>query len=184
MNVKKMLIRGKICINYPNITGPIEFFNGILNKNYVFERITIRKIAKDCKDDVTVYASLIVQFSDGKEIMQNIGSVLTNKITRRGVNIVQQFNCNTLPTCERFILVFFASEQIPFAKFEIFIIVKMNPIKIFFADECVVCLSEKPTVVYQNCLHQCLCHECSQKEKLQQCPICYQKSPQYWNILV
>ena len=44
--------------------------------------------------------------------------------------------------------------------------------KTFKEDECVICLTEPPNVLFCNCGHIAICPECSKKEPLEECPIC------------
>ena len=45
--------------------------------------------------------------------------------------------------------------------------------KTFKEDNCVICLTNPPNILYCNCWHQVLCEECSKKvECLENCPIC------------
>ena len=49
----------------------------------------------------------------------------------------------------------------------------INIEKTFKEDNCVICLTNPPNIVYCNCGHQVLCEECSKKvESLKNCPIC------------
>ena len=47
-----------------------------------------------------------------------------------------------------------------------------NKNKIFRSNECVICLTEPPNVLFCNCGHICICTECSKIECLEECPIC------------
>ena len=47
----------------------------------------------------------------------------------------------------------------------------INIDKVFKENECVICLSTKPNVVY-NCGHICTCNECNKIKKLNVCPVC------------
>ena len=42
----------------------------------------------------------------------------------------------------------------------------------FKSDECVICLTNPPNVLFCNCGHQCLCSECERKKLSNKCPIC------------
>ena len=42
----------------------------------------------------------------------------------------------------------------------------------FKSDECVICLTNPPNVLFFNCGHQCLCSECERKKLSNKCPIC------------
>ena len=42
----------------------------------------------------------------------------------------------------------------------------------FKSDECVICLTNPPNVLFCNCGHLCLCSECERKKLSNKCPIC------------
>ena len=42
----------------------------------------------------------------------------------------------------------------------------------FNSDQCVVCLSEKPELLFINCLHRCVCLKCEETSPLRRCPSC------------
>ena len=44
--------------------------------------------------------------------------------------------------------------------------------KIFKTEECVICLSTKPNVLFCECGHLCICNECNKTIKLNVCPVC------------
>ena len=48
----------------------------------------------------------------------------------------------------------------------------INKRKSFKSDECVICLTEPPNVLFCNCGHIAICVECSKIECLEECPIC------------
>ena len=48
----------------------------------------------------------------------------------------------------------------------------INTSKSFKSDECVICLTEPPNVLFCNCGHLCLCAECSKIKCFEECPIC------------
>ena len=49
----------------------------------------------------------------------------------------------------------------------------INANKIFKEDECVICLTNPPNILFCNCGHLCVCEECSKTGKsLEKCPIC------------
>ena len=53
----------------------------------------------------------------------------------------------------------------------------INAEKTFKEDNCVICLTNPPNVLYYNCGHQVLCEECSKTgENLEKCPICKTKN--------
>ena len=41
----------------------------------------------------------------------------------------------------------------------------------FYSDQCVVCLSEKPELLFVNCLHCCVCLKCEKTESIPQVSI-------------
>ena len=48
--------------------------------------------------------------------------------------------------------------------------------KIFKMEECVICLSTKPNVLFCGCGHLCICNECNKIKKLNVCPACRAKN--------
>ena len=49
----------------------------------------------------------------------------------------------------------------------------INAEKFFKEDECVICLTNPPNILFCNCGHLCVCEECSKTgESLEKCPIC------------
>ena len=44
--------------------------------------------------------------------------------------------------------------------------------KPFHSDQCVVCLSKKPELLFVNCLHCCVCLECEETNPFRRCPSC------------
>ena len=42
----------------------------------------------------------------------------------------------------------------------------------FKSNECVICLTNPPNVLFCNCGHLCLCLECERKKNSNKCPIC------------
>ena len=47
----------------------------------------------------------------------------------------------------------------------------------FKEDECVICLTNPPNILFCNCGHLCVCEECSKTgESLENCPICKTKN--------
>ena len=42
----------------------------------------------------------------------------------------------------------------------------------FKSDECVICLTNPPNVLFCNCGHMCLCSECERKKISNKCPMC------------
>ena len=42
----------------------------------------------------------------------------------------------------------------------------------FHSDQCVVCLSKKPELLFVNCLHHCVCIECEETKPFRRCPSC------------
>ena len=49
---------------------------------------------------------------------------------------------------------------------------KINADKSFKSDECVICLTNLPNVLFCNCGHIAICVECDKKKSLKNCPIC------------
>ena len=48
----------------------------------------------------------------------------------------------------------------------------INAEQTFKIDECVVCMECKPTVLFCDCGHICLCEKCIEIKQLNRCPIC------------
>ena len=48
----------------------------------------------------------------------------------------------------------------------------INLFKIFKSEECIICIDKKPSVLFCNCGHQCICEECYKLKSLSACPIC------------
>ena len=48
----------------------------------------------------------------------------------------------------------------------------INSSKSFKSNECVICLTNSPNVLFCNCGHLCLCLECERKKTSNNCPIC------------
>ena len=48
----------------------------------------------------------------------------------------------------------------------------INAEKNFKIDECVVCMECKPTILFCDCGHICLCEKCIEIKQLNRCPIC------------
>ena len=48
----------------------------------------------------------------------------------------------------------------------------INADKTFKFDECVICLTNRPNVLFCNCGHLCLCIECDEVKRLKVCPVC------------
>ena len=42
----------------------------------------------------------------------------------------------------------------------------------FKTDKCVVCLNNEPKILFYNCLHYCVCHECEETNPFRNCPSC------------
>ena len=45
-------------------------------------------------------------------------------------------------------------------------------IKTFKEDKCIICLENKPNILYEHCRHIPTCSKCEEIEKLNKCPIC------------
>ena len=39
-------------------------------------------------------------------------------------------------------------------------------------EECVVCFTNKPNIIYTDCYHFCVCSDCDKEAKLISCPLC------------
>ena len=48
----------------------------------------------------------------------------------------------------------------------------INTDQTFKSDECVICLTNLPNVLFCNCGHLCLCEECDKVKSLENCPVC------------
>ena len=48
----------------------------------------------------------------------------------------------------------------------------INSIQTFKTDDCVICLTNPPQVLFCNCGHLCLCVECNKMKTLKTCPVC------------
>ena len=48
----------------------------------------------------------------------------------------------------------------------------INPSKIFKSEECIICLTNQPIILFCNCGHLCYCTECYELKSLSACPIC------------
>ena len=48
----------------------------------------------------------------------------------------------------------------------------INTEKSFKSDQCVICLTNPPNVLFCNCGHPCLCVECNEVKSLKICPVC------------
>ena len=48
----------------------------------------------------------------------------------------------------------------------------INVDKSFKSDECVICLTNPPNVLFCYCGHLCLCVECEETKSLVNCPVC------------
>ena len=54
--------------------------------------------------------------------------------------------------------------------------IKPTIIKTFKEDKCIVCLENKPNMLYENCKHISTCSSCEEDENLNKCPICRSKT--------
>ena len=48
----------------------------------------------------------------------------------------------------------------------------INLFKIFKSDECIICMDNKPNILFCNCGHLCICEECYKIKTPSTCPIC------------
>ena len=51
----------------------------------------------------------------------------------------------------------------------------INVEKCFKYDECIICLTNLPNVLFCNCGHIAICEECEKMKSLNACPICKTK---------
>ena len=58
----------------------------------------------------------------------------------------------------------------------------INTTQSFKSDECVICLTNPPSVLFCNCGHLCLCIECEEVKSLKVCPVCKTESTIKRNI--
>ena len=49
---------------------------------------------------------------------------------------------------------------------------RINTEKAFKSNECVICLTNSPNVLFCNCGHLCLCIECDETKGFDFCPVC------------
>ena len=52
----------------------------------------------------------------------------------------------------------------------------INSIQTFKFDECVICLTNQPIILFCNCGHIPICIECYKLKSLSACPICKTKN--------
>ena len=52
----------------------------------------------------------------------------------------------------------------------------INLPKCFKSDSCIICLTNRPNVLFCNCGHLCYCSECSKIKKITECPVCKTKN--------
>ena len=50
--------------------------------------------------------------------------------------------------------------------------ITINPSKIFKSEECIICLTTQPIILFCNCGHIPICTECYKLKSLSACPIC------------
>ena len=48
----------------------------------------------------------------------------------------------------------------------------INPSKIFKSEECIICLTNQPIILFCNCGHIPICTECYKLKSLSVCPVC------------
>ena len=51
----------------------------------------------------------------------------------------------------------------------------INVEKSFKYDECIICLTNLPNVLFCNCGHIAICEECGKMKSLETCPVCKTK---------
>ena len=52
----------------------------------------------------------------------------------------------------------------------------INLFKIFKSDDCIICMDDKPNILFCNCGHLCICEECYNKKILLTCTVCQIKT--------
>ena len=45
-------------------------------------------------------------------------------------------------------------------------------LKAYKEDKCVVCFNNKPEILFYDCVHYCVCHECEERKSFKKCPLC------------
>ena len=45
-------------------------------------------------------------------------------------------------------------------------------LKSYKEDKCVVCLNNEPEILFYDCAHYCVCHECEKRKPFKKCPCC------------
>ena len=45
-------------------------------------------------------------------------------------------------------------------------------LKSYKEDKCVVCLNNEPKILFYDCVHYCVCHECKERKPFKKCPCC------------
>ena len=53
---------------------------------------------------------------------------------------------------------------------------KINAAKTFKSNECVICLTNQPNVLFCDCCHIVICKECDSVKSLETCPVCKTKN--------
>ena len=46
------------------------------------------------------------------------------------------------------------------------------PANTYKLEQCVICLDNKPNILYKPCMHYCICLQCEKKGKFENCPYC------------
>ena len=49
---------------------------------------------------------------------------------------------------------------------------QINTVQTFKSNECVICLTNQPNVLFCNCGHIAICEECGKMKSLETCPVC------------
>ena len=52
----------------------------------------------------------------------------------------------------------------------------INTFQSFKSDECVICLTNSPNILFCNCGHIAICVECDKVKSLKNCPVCKTKN--------
>ena len=45
-------------------------------------------------------------------------------------------------------------------------------LKSYKEDKCVVCLNNELKILFYDCVHYCVCHECEERKLFKKCPLC------------
>ena len=42
----------------------------------------------------------------------------------------------------------------------------------FVQENCVICMTNKPNILYSSCWHMCICRSCDRSHPINKCPLC------------